>query len=202
MGSVCHITRMLLRYSFFFRFPESPAWLLANHKYKQTEAALRQMAKWNGVRMKDGPLLALVMFKVVSNPTCFSVLIGSDLKNYGWQYMVHKDALMWRHNGRDGISDHQPHDCLLNCLFRRRSKRTSNLRVTGSVRGIHRCPVNSPHKWPVTRKMFPLDDVIMACRPALVRFQLSCQVIVIHFLNLTFMDLNGADRQINRGDLV
>ena len=29
------------------------------------------------------------------------------------------------------------------------------------VRGIHRGPVNSPHKWPVTRKMFPFDVVIM-----------------------------------------
>ena len=29
------------------------------------------------------------------------------------------------------------------------------------VRGIHRGPVNSPHKGPVTRKMFPIDDVIM-----------------------------------------
>ena len=31
------------------------------------------------------------------------------------------------------------------------------------VRGIHRWPVNSSHKWPVTRKMFPFDDIIMAC---------------------------------------
>ena len=29
------------------------------------------------------------------------------------------------------------------------------------VWGIHRGPVNSLHKWPVTRKMFPFDDVIM-----------------------------------------
>ena len=29
------------------------------------------------------------------------------------------------------------------------------------VRGIHRSPVNSPHKWPVMRKMIPFDDVIM-----------------------------------------
>ena len=29
------------------------------------------------------------------------------------------------------------------------------------VWGIHRGPVNSPHKWPVTRKRFPFDDVIM-----------------------------------------
>ena len=40
-------------------------------------------------------------------------------------------------------------------------KNTSKLRVTGIVRGIHRWPVNSPHKWPVTRKMFPFDDAIM-----------------------------------------
>ena len=30
------------------------------------------------------------------------------------------------------------------------------------VWGIHWWPVNSPHKWPVTRKMFPFDDVIMS----------------------------------------
>ena len=29
------------------------------------------------------------------------------------------------------------------------------------MRGIHRGPVNSPHKWPVTRNMFPFDDVIL-----------------------------------------
>ena len=29
------------------------------------------------------------------------------------------------------------------------------------VRGVHRGPVNFPHKWPITRKMFPFDDVIM-----------------------------------------
>ena len=35
----------------------------------------------------------------------------------------------WRQNGRNGVSYHQPHDCLLNRLFRRRSKKTSKLRV-------------------------------------------------------------------------
>ena len=32
------------------------------------------------------------------------------------------------------------------------------------VRGIQRWPVNSTHKGPVTRKMFPFDDVIMDCQ--------------------------------------
>ena len=70
-------------------------------------------------------------------------------------------ALHWRHNDHNGVSNHQPHGCLLNRLFRRRSKKTSELRVTGLCVGNSPGPVNSPHKGPVTRKMFPFDDVIM-----------------------------------------
>ena len=71
-------------------------------------------------------------------------------------------SLRWRHNERDGVSNHQPHGCLLKRLFRRRSKRTSKLLVTGLCEGNSPvAAVNSPHKGPVTRKMFPFDDVIM-----------------------------------------
>ena len=38
-------------------------------------------------------------------------------------------------SGRDGVSNHQPHHCLLNRLFGRRSKKTSKLRVTGLLEG-------------------------------------------------------------------
>ena len=80
-----------------------------------------------------------------------------------WRVVIYltKVSLQCRHNGRDVVSNHQPHDCLLNRLFRRRSQKTSKLRVTGLCAGIPRWPVNSPHKWPVKRKMFPFDDVIM-----------------------------------------
>ena len=44
---------------------------------------------------------------------------------------IHHWSLRWRHNGRDSVSNLQPHDCLLNRLFRRRSKKTSKFRVTG-----------------------------------------------------------------------
>ena len=47
-------------------------------------------------------------------------------------------SLQWRHNERDGVSNHTPHDCSLNRLFRRRSKKASKLRVTGL------CADNSP----------------------------------------------------------
>ena len=62
----------------------------------------------------------------------------------------------WRHNEHDGVLNHLPHDCLLKRLFRRRSNKTSKLRITGLCEGIHRWPVNSPHKGPVTRIFFPI----------------------------------------------
>ena len=50
----------------------------------------------------------------------------------------------WRHNDHGGVSNHQPHGCLLNRLFRRRSKKTSKLHVTGLCAGKSPGPVNSP----------------------------------------------------------
>ena len=65
-------------------------------------------------------------------------------------------ALQWRHNGRDSVSNHQPHDCLLNRLFRRRSKKASKLRVSGLCAGISPGPVNCPHKGQLRGKCFHL----------------------------------------------
>ena len=76
-------------------------------------------------------------------------------------FAILRTSLHWRHNDHDGFSNHQPHGCLRNRLFRRRSKKTSKLCVTGLCVGNSPGPVNSPHKGPVTRKMFPFDDVIM-----------------------------------------
>ena len=61
-------------------------------------------------------------------------------------------SLQWRHNGRDGVSNHQGLDCLLNHLFRWRSQKTSKLRVTGL------CAGNSP----VTGD-FPTGHVTRKC---------------------------------------
>ena len=47
-------------------------------------------------------------------------------------------ALHWRHNGCDGVSHHQPYECLLPRLYRRKPKKTAKLRVTGL------CAGNSP----------------------------------------------------------
>ena len=53
---------------------------------------------------------------------------------YEYQYRF-STPLQWRHNEHVGVSNHQPRDCLLNRLFRRRSKKTSKLRVTGFCEG-------------------------------------------------------------------
>ena len=97
-------------------------------------------------------------------------------------------TLHWRNNERDGVLNHQRHDCLLNCLFRRRSKKRSKLRVTCL------CAGNSPvaGEFPVQKasnaeKMFPFDDVIMnsnvlhACRPTLQRIVLHGYHASINF---------------------
>ena len=85
-------------------------------------------------------------------------------------------SLPWRHNGPDSVSNHQPHDCLLNRLFRRRWKKTSKLRVTGLCVGNSPGPVNSPHKGPVTRKMLPFDDVIMVLSSCYFVFCVRCRI--------------------------
>ena len=65
----------------------------------------------------------------------FSVRQG---KRYFWEWFRFYNKIrsrsfhcQWRHNEYDGISNHQPNDCLLNRLSKRRSKKTSKLRVTG-----------------------------------------------------------------------
>ena len=67
-----------------------------------------------------------------------SIGIGKVYNHYRASGDRTRWALQWRHNERDGVSIHQPHDCLLNRLFRRKSKKTSKLRVTGLCVGIHR----------------------------------------------------------------
>ena len=67
---------------------------------------------------------------------CSVVLCGKYTSN--WNYSKSQSPLQWRHNGCDGVPNQQPHDCLLNRFFKRISKKTSKLRVTGL------CVGNSP----------------------------------------------------------
>ena len=82
----------------------------------------------------------IVYLPVVRGFACFVYLPGLLHWHCG-NHMIavamamQHSSLRWRHNERDSVSNHQPNDCLLNRLFRRRSKKTSKLRVTGLCLG-------------------------------------------------------------------
>ena len=78
-----------------------------------------------------------------------------------WTWLEYEISLQWRHNGRNGVSNHRCVDCLLICLLRRRSKKTPKLHTNGL------CEENSPvtgeflaHWRASNAECFPLDYVI------------------------------------------
>ena len=92
--------------------------------------------------------------------TCFN---HKKVSVFGRQEWITNSTLQWRHNELDGVSNHQPRDCLLySTIYSRADQRKHQSSASlAFVWGIHRWPVNSPHKGSVTRKMFPFDDVII-----------------------------------------
>ena len=73
---------------------------------------------------------------------------------HSWQ------TLQWRHNERHGVSNHQPRDCYLN--LRRRSKKTSKLRVTGLCEGNSPVTDEFPAQRVSNAENASFDDVIMS----------------------------------------
>ena len=84
-----------------------------------------------------------------------NVAVDGTLSSANWSTLcslfrsvldIYTRPLQWRHNKRSGVSNHWRLDCLLNSLFKHISKKTSKFRVLAFVRGIHRSPMDSPHK--------------------------------------------------------
>ena len=101
-----------------------------------------------------------VYFTVFCVISCYFIL-GNPLVVEILRYRSYKATVYAPNFGYMAIFHSKWRLVLLSRLFRRRSKKTSKLCVTGRCGGIHGSPVNSPDKRPVTRKMFPFDDVIM-----------------------------------------
>ena len=100
-------------------------------------------------------------------------------------------TLRWRHNGQDSVSNHQPHQCLLNRLFGCRSMKTSKLRVTGL------CAGNSPGTGEFPAQMasnaenvyiwWRYHDVMACGLTAPINYYLDhCCFIVIYTFKITF----------------
>ena len=76
----------------------------------------------------DTHVVSFGNIKSDQSPTCNIVFLCSAL------YIVL--SLQWRHNERDGVSNHQPHDCLLNRLFKSQ--------MTENIKAPRHCEGNSP----------------------------------------------------------
>ena len=109
---------------------------------------------------------------------------------YTYPHIPFVSALLWGHNRRDGASSHQHHDCLLNHSFRRRSKKTSKLCVTGL------CAGNSPVTGNAENVSF--DDVIMSavgdicdigkiCRPVLIFHIFEIEITGFSYITNTYI---------------
>ena len=120
------------------------------------------------------------------------IILGNNLSPVRHQAILwtNPGSLPWRHNERDGVSNHQRLDRLLNRLFRPRLKKTSKLRVT------RLWPVNSSHKGPIERKMFPFDDVIMLLTAGDTRNKLQWDLSQNMILFKVFVFSSRANRGI------
>ena len=79
------------------------------------------------------------------------------------QVMISKciKPLKWCHNERDGVSITGVSIAYSTVCSGANQRKHQSSASLAFARGIHLWPVNSPHKGPATRKMFPFDDVIM-----------------------------------------
>ena len=137
-------------------------------------ATLLQTTYSNGCILIHISQTRIPMGSISNLPALFKTI--EDLINWHTHTDIHithsahktqTSRLLWRHNGRDCVSNHQPHDCLLNRLFRHRSKK----------RGL----VNSPLKWPVTRQFLP-EDIAFSIHPT---GNSRCNVLASRALNMS-----------------
>ena len=121
-----------------------------SHKYSTYKTSLfNLMNHWNAEwRYKTRSFLDTEQLYVDVDSLSWQLRSVYPAKTIPWLQMLwnprrhsissHGVALRWRHNEWDGVSNHQPHDCLFDRLSGRRSKKTSKPRVTGL------CAGNSP----------------------------------------------------------
>ena len=88
--------------------------------------------------------------------------LAISTRSTAW-FNVHRPpvSLQWRHNGA-AVSQITSFTIVYSIVYSGADQRRhQSFASLDFVLGIHWWPLNSPHKWPVTRKIFPFDDVIM-----------------------------------------
>ena len=98
-------------------------------------------------------------------------------------------SLKWCHNGRYGVSIHQPHHCLFNRFYRHRSKKTSKPRVTGLCEGNSPVTGEFPAQRASNAEIFPFDGVIMLNIFRAITWMCNYIPIVNHYKQLIIRTL-------------
>ena len=94
-------------------------------------------------------------------------------KRFHSNIILDQMALQWRLNQCDCVSNHWRLD-----FYSTVCQSSTSLAF---VWGIHRSPVNSPHKGPVTRKIFPFDDIIIEAHLSIVRYGANGMFSILTF---------------------
>ena len=117
------------RWNWICRINESLTSIRNDFKYTGHFSAAKFQKKENAVRILNVSSKQFITQQIEYFCFCCIVMI------YIQSHPKWSPALQWRHIGRDGVSNHRPHDCLLNRLFRRGSRETWKLRFTGLWEG-------------------------------------------------------------------
>ena len=113
---------------------------------------------------------------------------------FDFQSMV----LQWRHKGRDGVSNQQPHDCYPTAYSGAGQRKHQSSASLAFVWGIHQWLANFPLKWPVTLKMFPFDDEIIGWRNLVMQHESFSGSHIRHYRS----SVTKPSRLVTRGPLI
>ena len=124
--------------------------LLQNRQYKKT--------RWKYDKRKYSVYIYIYIIDF-GNIRYHATFYETQRSTTEWYSII---ALQWRHNERDGVSSLTSLTIVCSTVYSGADQRKHQSSASlAFVRGIHRRPVNSLHKGPVTRKMFSFHDVIV-----------------------------------------
>ena len=101
----------------------------------------------------------LLFAKIVCYPNTIN---PSNVHSVSWNIFVHYNDVIIDAMASQITRLTIVYSTVYSCADQRKHQSSASLAF---VRGTHRWPVNSPHKWLATRKLFPFGDVIMICLP-------------------------------------
>ena len=114
--------------------------------------------------MHESVLFLLLVHSIVVIVILWSFWYAFSCYKFAFGFDVSDKSLQWRHNECDAVSNHHRLDCLLNHLFKRRWKKTSQLHIAGLYKGNPLVTGGFPSQMPSKEEnaSLPFDDVFIS----------------------------------------